>query len=356
MTLNDIARMRLANQQLAAGSFDRPEQLVAYMGAMQAQDYPMAKWAIGVRMPGHTDAAVEQAIDAGLIIRTHVMRPTWHLVAASDARWMMDLTGPRIRNMLNANNQRLGLTEAVLARCNKIIEALLADGAHLTRKEIMEVLNQHKIATDDLRSSHIMYRAEVDGIVCSGRRKGKENTYAHFDQRLPHSAYQDRIDAVGELMKRYVASHGPVTLADFVWWSGLTMNDAKAGIEINRHLFQSEKVEGQTYWFAPMAYARSKSSLLLLPAFDEYLVSYKDREASLPRQHFSSAITKNGIFSPVIVAGGKVIGTWKRTLKKEVVLVEPAYFEGYDHPDAKALQKAAGALGRFLGYAPQLIG
>ncbi len=350
MAGSDIAIMRLGNQRIGGSDFGAPEEVVGWMGAMQAQDYGMAKWGIGVRLPGATDAVIEAAINDGKILRTHLLRPTWHLVAAEDLRWMMDLTGPRLRGALNANNNRLGLTEAVLGKCNKIIAKSLSE-RHMTRKELMSVLQQHKIATDDLRSSHIMYRAEIDGVVCSGARVGKENSYALFEDRVRPSKITDRNEAVGELFIRYMVSHGPATLHDFVWWSGLNLGDARMGLEMNKSFLESISNEGKTWWFqgGVVPAGLKKNKVHLLPAFDEYMVSYKDRSASLHDDHFSNAISSNGIFRPIVVVDGKVVGVWKRSFVKGRVVIEPDYFEGVVLPTGVAMKKAAGCYGRFLG-------
>ncbi len=346
----EISKSRLINQHIAGSTFSTPEEVVAWMGAMQAQDYGMAKWGIGVRLPGATDAVIEAAMDEGKILRTHVLRPTWHLVAAEDLRWLMDLTGPRLRGSLNANNKRLGLTERVFGKCNKIIASALSE-RHMTRKELMAVLQQNKIATDDLRSSHIMFRAEIDGVVCSGVRAGKENSYALFDERVRPSKIKDRNDAVGELFKRYISSHGPATLHDFVWWSGLNLGDARMGLEMNKAGIECINLDGKTWWFAGggVQGGLKKKTVHLLPAFDEYMVSYKDRSASLHDDHFSNAISSNGIFRPIVVVDGKVVGVWRRSLVKGRVVVVPEYFEGVVVPLGAAVKKALGGYGRFLG-------
>jgi hypothetical protein len=356
MFSQDIAKLRLRNQHIAGDNLKTPEEVVAWMGAIQAQDYAMAKWGIGVRLPGATEAAIEMAIDEGKILRTHVLRPTWHMVAAADLGWMMDLTGPRLRGVLNANNKRMELTEAVFGKCNKIIARALGE-QHMTRKELMVVLGQHRIATDDLRSSHIMFRAEIDGVVCSGVRVGKENSYALFEERVLPSKIIDRNEAVGELFKRYISSHGPATLHDFVWWSGLTLTDARMGLEENKRGLDSIDKDGKTWWFADEQsdVKLNRNTVHLLPAFDEYMVSYKDRSAALHDDHFSNAISSNGIFRPIIVVNGKVVGVWKRSVGKEKVVVDPVFFEGVSVPAKGALEKALQAYGRFLGFRAELL-
>ena len=357
MAVTDIAKLRLINQHIAGTVLETPEDMVGWMGAMQAQDYGMAKWGLGVRLPGSTEYEVEEAINDGRILRTHILRPTWHLVAATDLAWMMNLTGPRIKSGLNGNNKRLGLTEEDLAKSNKIISKALAKGEHLTRPELMAVLEGKGINTYDLRSAHIMYRAELDGIAVSGVRKGKELTYAPYDSRVPKPNIVQRDEAVGELWSRYFTSHGPATLADFVWWSGLTLADARLGLELNKGKFDSLVIEGQAYYFAGATSAAkaARQSVHLLPAFDEYLVSYKDRTASLHVDHFSKAITNNGIFYPVLVVNGKVIGSWKRTVKKDKTIVSIELFEAGYATDNAAIAKAVAALGMFSGQKAELV-
>lgn len=323
----NIARLRLNNQRIIASSFSKPSDVVAHLGAMQAQDYVMSKWAIGVRTPHMLEKTVEEAINEGSIVRTHILRPTWHLVAAQDIRWMLALTAPHVYRLVTYTYRQLELTEAILNKATALILKLLEGNNYLTRAELMAELGKEGIPTNELRAAHLMFHAELNGIVCNGPMKGKQITYALMDERVPPAPTPTRDEALGQLAKRYFMSHGPATLADFVWWSGLKVTDARAGLDsIQSHLV-SAKINEQVYWMPNDLPTTTQDTLHLLPAFDEFMVSYKDRTSSLSAAHQTNAISANGIFKPIVVVNGLVKGIWKRTLKKETVVVETTLFD-----------------------------
>jgi len=346
MTHLDIAHQRLLNQQIAQTTFTQPAELVAWLGAVQSQDYAGAKWALGLRLQGVADDDIEHAFTAGAILRTHVMRPTWHFVAPADIRWLLALTAPRV-NALNAYYYRkLELDQALFTRSNAALIKALQGGKQLMREELRTVLQQASIATDDLlRCSLIIMRAELDGIICSGARRGKQFTYALLDERAPHAKPLERDAALAELARRYYTSHGPATLKDFVWWSGLTTADARSGLETVKAQLIHEVRDGQTYWFSaatPPANVPTPTAYLL-PNYDEYTVGYSDRSAI-----FDAADTKNVVLGYVIVINGRVVGTWKRTLKQPVV-VETHAFTPLTEAEGRAVAVAAQQYAAFLG-------
>ncbi len=350
--LAHIARYRLQNQLITHTSLPTIGNVAAWMGATQAQDYTHAKWALGLRLPGTKDADVEAAIDCGEIIRTHLLRPTWHFVAAEDLRWMLALSAPQINAIMASINRLMGLDEAVFARCNDILIGALQGGRHLTREELMSELGRAGIATNEFRAAHIMMRAEQEGIVCNGIRRGKQFTYALIDERVPASNIYSRPDAIAELGRRYFRSHAPATLHDFQWWSGLKMSDARAGLEAAQPTLVQETIGKQTYWM-PHDFQERKTdapTLHLLPAFDEFLVSYKDRNASLDPSRKVQTITGNGIFKPVVVQNAWVHGIWQRTFKKDRVAVDYVLFEEAGEVDADLLQNAVQHFSDFSGY------
>lgn len=240
MTLENIATIRLASQQITTTKFTTAKEIVSCMGAMQAQDYAMAKWAIGARLPQSTDKQIETAINKGEILRTHVMRPTWHFVSADDIYWMLKLTSPRIKTSLKSRFMELGLSESVIKKTNSSIEKILSGGKHLTREEIMIELKKNKINDDNLKSYHLMFCAELDGIVCSGEVKDNKQTYALFEERVKKKISLTREEALAELAKKYFFSHSPATIKDFVWWSGLAVGDAKLAMEMVKSGFNSK--------------------------------------------------------------------------------------------------------------------
>lgn len=349
MTLKDIANIRLTSQQIAGTKFKTAKDMVGWMGAMQAQDYAMAKWAVGIRLSNSTEQVIQAAIDKGEIIRTHLLRPTWHLVSADDIYWMLELTVPQIKAALKSRHKELELSETIFTKSNKLIEKELTGGKHLTREELISKLEKTKIVTDNNRASHLLLRAELDGIVCSGATKGKTQTYALLAERVPKTKTLTRVEALAKLAQKYFSSHCPATLQDFVWWSGLSVKDARNALEMVKSDFISETIGSETYWLTHSfsKLKKDKTSVYLLPAFDEFIISYKDRGASLALVNNKKAISDNGIFRPVVVINGQVTGLWKRTIKKSKMIVEIEFLEPHNKTSKKLIEKAAEEFGHF---------
>lgn len=350
MNLSDIANARLMNQQIGVEKFKTAKELVHWMGAMQAQDFAMVKWAVGIRLSNSTNQMVETAFNNGEIIRTHLLRPTWHLVTANNIRWLLDLTAPRLKAQARPRHKELELSESIFKKSNSILEKALRDGNHLTREELIAQFGKAKIATDDNRASHIFSQAELNGLICSGAIKEGKQTFALLEERIPKSNPLTREEALAKLAGLYFTSHGPASLQDFIWWSGLSVSEAKQALEMAKSGLNSEAFNSQTYWFANSFNfpASIKESVYLLPAFDEFIISYKDRTASLPFESHSKAVSNNGIFWPVIAFNGQIIGTWKRTVKKEDLFIETNYFKKPSKTVMKFVEKASGQFGSFL--------
>jgi len=328
MLLSDVANTRLASQQISATNFKTAKQLVSWMGAMQAQDYNMAKWAIGVRLSNTTDKIIQTAIDKGDIIRTHLLRPTWHFVSADDIYWMLQLSAPRIKVSIKTRNKQLGLTTKIISKSNSIIEKALAGGKHLTREELMAKIEKAKIRTDEYRSGHLMLEAELDGIVCSGSINGLKQTYALLEERIAKPKAITQEEALAKLAQKYFESRYPATLQDFTWWSGLSASNARQGLEMIRSTLISVNIGSQTFWF-PSSFKKPidfSESAYLLPAFDEFTISYKDRSASVSLKDQIRLNTFNGIFKPIIVINGNVVGIWNRTIKNDKFIIETKFF------------------------------
>jgi hypothetical protein len=350
MKANDIASLRLVSQQLVGTKLKSVKDVVGWLGAMQAQDYAMVKWAIGVRLPNSTNRTIEVAIDKGEIIRTHLLRPTWHFASATDVRWMLALTAPQIKSSMTTRHKELGLTGAVLSKSFAIMERAMSGGMHLTREELIAELGKAKIATDKGRASHLFLCAEAEGIICSGALKEGKQTYALLEEWVPKAKPMSKEEALTKLAKRYFAGHGPATLRDFIWWSGLPVNNARLALESVKRDFHSETIDSQTYWFSGglSIPKRAKESAYLLPAFDEFIISYKNRRASLPHENHHKAVSNNGIFRPIIVVNGRVTGIWKRTIKKDKDQISMTFFERPDKTIAALIEKAAERYGRFI--------
>ena len=357
MNLYDIAHLRLVNQQITKPKFNTENEVVSWLGAVQAQDYNMSKWAVGVRLPDSTEKTVESAIESGEIIRTHVLRPTWHLVSSADVHWMLELSAPQIKSLSASRDKELGLTETVFTRSNSIIEKALRDNQHLTREEMVKLLATAGFTNDNNRVSHLLMRAEIEGIIGSGSTKAGKQTYALLHERVPKTKSLKRDEAAAELARRYFTSHGPATLPDFVWWSGLPVKACRQAVEDIKTSFVSETIGGQTLWFAPLV-AKPKVArdrLFLLAAYDEFIISYKNRTASLPFENHIRAVLINGIFRPVVVQNGQVIGIWKRTVKNDKVILETEYFGSHDNSTTDKITSAFASYAHFIGKKPEII-
>jgi hypothetical protein len=350
MNLTGIANLRLVSQQIAARKIINTKEIVGWMGGMQAQDYAMAKWAIGLRLPNSTDQEVETAINNGEIIRTHVLRPTWHFVSADDLYWLLELTAHQIKASLRSRHKQLGLSEPILKKSNKIMENALRGGKHLIREELLGELGKAKIALTENRASHLLVWAELDGIVCSGATREGKQTYALLDERVPKKKSKNEEEALAKLANTYFTSRGPATLKDFVWWSGLPVSKAKHALEIIRSELSSEEVESQTYWFKDFdSIPRIDQEVAyLLPAYDEFLISYEDRSVSLPYEDRKKTVSNNGIFRPIILVNGQVTGIWKRTIKKDKVIIETEFFKQPGLNTKNMVEKALIQYGNYL--------
>ena len=337
-----IAAERLDNQRITRPAAT-PVDVVSWHGAVQAQEYLPAKWGIAQRVPpGATAESIDRLIEDGRILRTHVMRPTWHFVAAADLHWMLELTAPRVHRVLSRYHRNVGLDASMRLRGARVIERAVRDGGHVTRPELGAALARAGIAAKGVALAILTMHAEQDGIICSGRRRGKQLTYALLaDRAAGPRRMGERDEALGELVTRYFRSHGPATIRDFVWWSGLTAADAKRGLEIVRAT--AEGIDGLTYWSVGRKRAKRTAgpSVHLLPIYDEYLVAYRDLEA-VPR-----AKGVYGILPQAVVAGGEVAGSWRSVVADEV-LVDVTSKRRFSPQEGRGLVAAARRYARFL--------
>jgi len=350
MTHQEISHHRLVSQKLYKPNPVSAQEIVLHLGAMQAQDYAMAKWAIGSRCDA-TEKTIEEAINSGEIIRTHILRPTWHFVSAEDIYWMLNLSAPQVKKFTASAAKKYGYDAKKLDQLNASIEKLLAGNQHLTRDEIMQELNIKKTSAEDFLSAAIMMNAELDGLVCNGKMKGKQITYALLEERVSKPKTKlAKDEALAKLAKRYFESHGPATLLDFSWWSGFSPTTCKIAINAIELQLNSIEIDNQMYWFGNdfTDEKNFRESVHFLPAFDEILISYKTREASILQEHQSKAFTNNGIFKPIILENGKVIGTWKRTIKKDHTKIETQFFNETESAKKEILFEGITAFQNYL--------
>ena len=351
-TSSELLTTRLRNQQLIDCKRRKPAQVVSWLCAMQAQDYPAAKWAIGLRSPGIQDADIEQAFNDGLILRTHVLRPTWHFVAPEDIRWLLALSAPRIHAANAYYYRQAGLDAKVFAKSCAMIHRTLEGGKTLTRAELAVYLTRAKIPADGLKLAYLMMHAELEGVICSGPRKGKQFTYALLEERAPKAKVRERAEALAELAKRYFVSHGPATVRDFAWWSGLTITDAQKAVDSVRPALESSSIDRLVLWSAE-APDRSPSrhgAAFLLPNYDEYLIAYKDRAPVVDAARAANVVARsNGAFANHLLIDGRLAGGWSRTCSANNVVIEVAPYKKLTAAQLRAVGNVADCYGEFLG-------
>jgi hypothetical protein len=342
---------RLRNQWLD-GPSRSAGAVVARLGAVQAQDFIGAKWAIGLRTTGLDAAAVEAAFNRGDILRTHVMRPTWHFVTPADIRWLLTLTAPRVHQASKFYYRQQGLDPKTLSRAHRVLAAEMAGGRFRTRTELASALAKRGIEASGPRLGLLTIHAELEQVICSGPARGRQLTYALFDERAPAAKARTPRDPAGELAARYFASHGPATLRDFVWWSGLTVAQAKRGLVGATPALMSQTVEGLELWAADWnARARMPPATFLLPNYDEYLIAYKDRQFVRP----SAGVDADGImkgvdaFAHPLVVDGVLAGLWRRRVSGAKTTVEVVPKVPLTPKQRRAVIEAGARLAAFSG-------
>ena len=349
----DVIRRRMHNTRLTGTPFDSAAETVRWHGAMQGQDYGPAKWSIGQRATRLTDGDIDRELNDGAILRTHALRPTWHLIAREDFRWVLGLTGPRVHRNLEPRFRQLGLDAKTLTRCEKQIASALQGGNHLTRKELAQVLDDAGIDGSGQRLPHMLGHCELESVICSGPLAGKQQTYALLDDRAPAIDKYDRDDAMAELVRRYLRSHGPATVTDMRWWSGLTVAEIKNTLHMLGSEVSSEMLGELTFWFItaeddrppPMRRAH------LLQMLDEVFVGYTEsRHFGDPRADAArTAWSHRGMPAANVLLKGRVAGHWKRTLAKNTMTVELMLYENPKPSNERAIEGAARRMGRFVG-------
>ncbi|HSD55726.1 MAG TPA: winged helix DNA-binding domain-containing protein [Candidatus Saccharimonadales bacterium] len=352
MTPDQITQLRLHNLQITAHQFSSPGELLQHMGAMQAQEYANALWAIAVRLPGFTRQQVEQAIEDRQIVRTWPMRGTIHFVPAEDAKWMVQLMAPKVLSSSAARRRQLNLTNEFVDEYQKVVVNALKGGVIMTRKELVELLSGRGIETGGQRGIHILWELAARGVLCFGPYRGKQPTFVLLDEWVPHSKQLTHDEACLQMVRWYFTSHGPATIKDFTAWTRLTVRETKTALTQLDNLLESTSVDGAEYWFAKSAHMPQRQSpdVQLLPAFDEYMIGYRDRSAMLEAAHASKVVPGgNGVFLPIIVVNGQIRGTWKRTqtAKKATITLLP--FTKLSSAELASATQIAKRYGTFVG-------
>jgi hypothetical protein len=349
-----VVRRRTVAQRLTGSPFASAAQAVACSGGVQAQEYAEALWSLAMRVANAPALAdVEAACDRGEILRTHVLRPTWHFVAAADLRWLLRLTGPRVQAKIAGRHRELGLDPDTLARCNEALAAVLGDGEPRTRRDLGVALEAAGIDMTGQRLPHTLGNAELAGVIASGPRRGKQHTYGLIDDRLPPAPQRSREADVAELVRRYFTSHGPATLRDFAWWSGLTMADGRAGVAACGDELVGEEALDGTLWISAAAPAdvpgEAAPAALMLGTYDELTVAHRDL-----RNVYADGRATNELLIRPIVVEGVTVGGWTRRLARREVTIAAVLDSPLDDAGDVALAAAADRFGAFVGLPARL--
>lgn len=351
----ELVRRRLYNQRLAGPPFRKPDDAVGHFGAMQAQEFAFAKWSIVQRTRGATDATVHEAYAAGRILRTHVLRPTWHFVLPADIRWLLALTAPRVLAAGAYYFRDSGLDAAQFLKAEKAIAKALP-GRHADREEMSAILERARVPPNGLRLGHILLHAELTGLVVSGAPKGKHHTYALLDERAPRSPALEKDVALGELAKRYFTSHGPATVKDAAWWSTLTTADIRRGIEAAGATLVSEVIDGRTYWFAPGRLPPKPPSprIHLLQCYDELAIAYTESRDVFTGERPTTPAEANRPFMHPVVLDGRVLGTWRREITPKGISIDIRLDRKLRRAETRALEDEVARYGRSAGLPAKL--
>lgn len=329
MTTFDIVRIRLNNQQLHIPKYKTPGEVVAWMGAMQAQDFMGAKWAIGMRLLQSSEEAIYQAIREKTIVRTWPMRGTLHFVSPADIRWMLALMAPRAVRGMASRFRQLELDDETLTQGANILIKILTGGRSATRDQIYSEFEKFGIRSKNQRGLHIIGKCAHDGLVCFGAPIGKQQTFVLLDEWVPKAKKLSHEESLAILTTRYFTSHGPATLQDFVWWTGLSVSEAREGISLSNNALTEDSIGGIKYWMGKNIIPETDTAdeVRLLPPFDEYLVGYRDRRATLENMENEKSLSAiQYLLSPTILINGKVVGLWRREIKKEKIYIKYDFF------------------------------
>lgn len=350
MKYPDILRLRLANQHISSNLFTKASQIVSSLGAIQAQDFAGAKWSLGLRSTKLSEKDIDQAISNRSIVRSWPMRGTLHFVAAQDLHWMLSLLAPRILAKSAGRNRQLALDQKVLDQCKDLLIQAMTGNQFLTRTEVYDLLENQNISTAEQRGIHILNYLAMNRVICHGPHLEKQPTYVLLDEWVSSPAILSEEESLHQIALTFFTSHGPATLQDFIWWTGLTITLAKKALSSVASRLSSVVVDANSYWFSPeLPDLIPSKTVHMLPGFDEYMLGYTNRELMVTKSQLSKIVPgNNGMFMPTIVIDGKVVGLWKRTLKKDQVYIELQPFDPLSKSNLDKLQKVALRYGKFL--------
>ena len=352
----DLARQRLRTQRLTGPPFESAEAVVGFFGAMQAQEYQYAKWSIGQRTVGLTDSAVDAMLASGSLLRTHILRPTWHFVLPADIRWIMALTAPRVAVFNRHYLDRAELDPDILSRAYNVLTAALT-GRRLARKEIQAALAEAGIKASGLRFGLILMQAELDLLICSGGLRGKQQTYALLDELVPQADPLTPDEALAQLTRRYFTSHGPSTIADFKWWSSLTVAQIKRGLAMLGSDLEQMTIGGTDYWSGshPILDAESDAGprVHLVQGYDEVVIGYQKTRSALDVAGLAVEPLVDSFYHPILV-NGQVTALWRRAPEKGKAVIQTRLLRALTGAERLALNAEVVRYGEFFELPAEL--
>lgn len=319
---------RLLNHQLICPQFAAPHDVVAWMGMMQAQEYRMMRWAVAMRTIQPSAKAFEKDFNEGRIVRTHLFRTTWQLVPGEDYGWMLELCRESalrgLRGWMKGNG--VSIPEAEQDAVQQVFADVLSGSRSVLKSDFASALESRGMAMNDQHLSYHIRLAEYAGVLCSGDLTPLKKSYSLVADKLPGTSHLPREEATALLARKYFQSHGPATLEDFAWWCGLGINACRKGVDALGAELVRERWKGLDFFFHRDSRTRGFRSgrVHLLPPYDEYLIGYKSRQVVLHPDHSHHAHNHRGIFWPVVLQDGEVIGTWNTSSGKvEVDIFHP---------------------------------
>jgi hypothetical protein len=356
---HEIARLRLRRQHLTGTPLPTPEAVVGWLGAVQAQEFGVAKWSIARRSRGRvTSADLDRALAASRILRTHLFRATWHFVLPADLRWLLRLIGPCVRARAESYYRRNGLTDAVFERSRAVLREALAGGRQLVRQEIAAAFTRGRVDTDGLNLRLLLLQAELDQVLCSGALRGNHQTFALVDDLVPPAAPIPEDEALVELTRRYFSSHGPATLKDFIWWSSLPAARARRGLELlKKQGLRPLEAGGLTHWMleAPARRAITEAPVHLLQPYDEYIIGYTESRNVLAVAGPPVAPIRAPRHPNALIRDGQRIGSWRTAPGADEAVVEAHLTRPLDRTTRSALEAEVERYGRFLQRPVRLV-
>lgn len=333
-----------------------PVQVVGRLAAMQAQEFVPAMWSVAQRCEGVDNEEMERLFDGGAILRTHILRPTWHFVTAGDIRWMLALSAPRVHTLNRYMYRREGIDDELTTRCTRLLTEAL-QGEQLTRTEIGDWLGRNGVEAKGVRLAYILMWAELEALICSGARRGKQHTYALLDERVPAADKLEPEDALAELTRRYFTTRGPATIKDYTKWSSLTVAQARAGLDMVGEEFERFESDGRVYWMAPGDAPNPPAgpAVDLVQGYDEVVSSYGESRDLILGQVSLPGTDPHPTLLHTILASGQVVGHWKVTVRWSEVRVDTFFYRHLERGEQAALEAAVSRVGDFFGLAGRLV-